>query len=382
MIQIKDLTKRYGDLLALDRLTLQVAPGEIFGLIGPNGAGKTTTLRILATLLRPTSGEVSVGGYSLEKEAAKIRRVIGYVPDFVGVYEDMQVDEYLHFFAAASGITGKKATGVVRDVLELTDLSGKKEALVETLSRGMCQRLGIARVLLHDPQVLILDEPASGLSPRARVEMRMLLKELRSMNKTIIISSHILPELEELCTSIGIIHNGGLRYQGPVKELMARCRSGNVVHVRVGSPAGLASLETLGKIPENKENIGGPQPAPKSAQIAASDSEAKGGEAAEESAPDAGARSGNSTAENPVAVGAELASAETRRAKSLLDTDPRVANTRVSDNLLRVQLTDKEIDPSFIPALLVENGFHLHFFSEEPLTLEDAFLRLSESLTE
>lgn len=231
IIQTINLTKRYGKLVALNNLHLEIQEGECFGYIGPNGAGKTTTIRILSTLLQPTWGEARVCGHVVGYESRKIRPLIGYVPDFFGAYEDMVVQEYLEFFAAAYDISGKKRTQIVGDVLELTDLSYKREDLVDGLSRGMKQRLSIARVLLHDPKVLMLDEPASGLDPRARIEIRELLKELHRMGKTILISSHILPELADLCTSIGILEQGELIFQGPVREAVRRARLGTVVQV-------------------------------------------------------------------------------------------------------------------------------------------------------
>lgn len=235
IIQTINLTKRYGKLVALSGLHLNIQEGECFGYIGPNGAGKTTTIRILSTLLQPTWGEARVCGHTVGYESRLIRPMIGYVPDFFGAYEDMVVQEYLEFFAAAYNINGDQRTRVVGDVLELTDLSYKREALVDSLSRGMKQRLSVARVLLHDPKVLFLDEPASGLDPRARIEMRELLKELRRMGKTIVISSHILHELAELCTTIGIIERGELLFHGPIDEIVRRTRMGTKVEVRVGT---------------------------------------------------------------------------------------------------------------------------------------------------
>ena len=231
ILETINLTKRYGKVVALNNLHLTLEEGECFGYIGPNGAGKTTTIRIFATLLQPTWGEARVCGHVVGYESRKIRPLIGYVPDFFGAYEDMVVQEYLEFFASAYNITGKKRTQIVGDVLELTDLSYKRDAFVDSLSRGMKQRLSIARVLLHDPKVLFLDEPASGLDPRARIEIRALLKELHRMGKTILISSHILPELADLCTNIGIIEQGELIYQGSVAEALRRARGGTVLHV-------------------------------------------------------------------------------------------------------------------------------------------------------
>lgn len=250
IIQTINLTKRYGKLAALKNLHLTIDDGECFGYIGPNGAGKTTTIRILATLLQPTWGEARVCGHTVGYESRLIRPLIGYVPDFFGAYEDMVVQEYLEFFAASYNIQGDQRKRVVGDVLELTDLSYKRDALVDGLSRGMKQRLSVARVLLHDPRVLFLDEPASGLDPRARIEMRELLKELRRMGKTIIISSHILHELAELCTTVGIIERGDLLFKGTIDEIVAQTRMGTVVEVRVGPQQDAAErvLKALRKV--------------------------------------------------------------------------------------------------------------------------------------
>lgn len=234
MIECRDLTKKYGDLYALDRLTLKLEQGDVFGFIGPNGAGKTTTMRILATLLNPSWGEASVCGHSIYTGSKEIRRSIGYMPDFFGVYDDMKVIEYLEFFAAAYRIKGPERRKKCDQVLELVDLGYKRDALVTSLSRGMTQRLGLARVLLHEPQVLLLDEPASGLDPRARIEMRELIKELRGMNKTIMVSSHILPELADICNKIGIIERGKLIFNGTVDEAIRKVRGNAVFTVSAG----------------------------------------------------------------------------------------------------------------------------------------------------
>jgi ABC-2 type transport system ATP-binding protein len=233
IVETINLTKRYGKLVALNNLRLQIEEGECFGYIGPNGAGKTTTIKILATLLQPTWGEARVCGHVIGYESRKIRPTIGYVPDFFGAYEDMVVREYLEFFASAYNITGGKRTKVVGDVLELTDLTSRADAMVDALSRGMQQRLSLARVLLHDPKVLLLDEPASGLDPRARIEIRELLKELKRMGKTIIISSHILHELAELCNTVGIIEQGELLFHGSIDEALRRARVGKRLYVKV-----------------------------------------------------------------------------------------------------------------------------------------------------
>ncbi len=251
MIETRDLTKKYGDLFALDRLTLKLEQGDVFGFIGPNGAGKTTTMRILATLLNPSWGEASVCGYSIYTGSKDIRRSIGYMPDFFGVYDDMKVIEYLEFFAAAYRIKGPERRKKCDQVLDLVDLGYKRDALVTSLSRGMTQRLGLARVLLHEPQVLLLDEPASGLDPRARIEMRELIKELRGMNKTIMVSSHILPELADICNKIGIIERGKLIFNDDVNSAIRQVRQKQVYIVSVGkeqNEVAAKKLETYSEI--------------------------------------------------------------------------------------------------------------------------------------
>src|SRR5437899_545699 len=235
MIETRDLTKMYGDLYALNRLSIKLERGDVYGFIGPNGVGKTTTMRILATLLNPTWGEATVCGYSIYNGAKEIRRLIGYMPDFFGVYDDMKVIEYLEFFAAAYRIKGPERRRKCDQVLELVDLGYKRDALVTSLSRGMTQRLGLARVLLHEPQVLLLDEPASGLDPRARIEMRGLLKELRNMGKTILVSSHLLPELADICNKIGIIERGKLLFDGDVDAAIRQVRQHLVYLVSVAN---------------------------------------------------------------------------------------------------------------------------------------------------
>src|SRR5512135_2041980 len=240
VIKTVNLTKRYGSLVALSNLNLEIDEGDCFGFIGPNGAGKTTTIKILATLLQPTWGEARICDFVVGYQSRQIRPMIGYVPDYFGAYEDMVVQEYLEFFAAAYNIHGSARVKVVNDVLELTDLGYKRDAPVDGLSRGMKQRLSIARVLVHDPKVLLLDEPAGNLDPRARIEMRELLKELRRMGKTILISSHILPELADLCNTVGIIEQGELLYSGPVVDVVRRARTGRIMHVSVSSNSKLA----------------------------------------------------------------------------------------------------------------------------------------------
>lgn len=233
MIKTVDLTKKYGDLFAINSIELDLQRGDLFGFIGPNGAGKTTTMRIISTLLQPSWGEAYVDGHSIYTDPKEIRRLVGYMPDFFGVYDDMKVIEYLEFFAAAYRIRGKKRREVCEEMLEVVDLAFKRDAFANTLSRGQTQRLGLARVMLHDPQVLLLDEPLSGLDPRARIEMRNLLRRLGQMGKTVIVSSHILPELADVCNKIGIIDQGVMSVQGVVTEVIRQLRKNLVLHVRV-----------------------------------------------------------------------------------------------------------------------------------------------------
>jgi ABC-2 type transport system ATP-binding protein len=233
IVRTSGLIKRYAGTVAVAGLDLDIAEGEIFGLVGPNGAGKTTTLRILATLLKPTAGEAEITGINVRRNPDAARRVLGYMPDVFGVYDDMRVWEYLDFFARCYGIPAARRRQMIGDLLDLVDLADKRDAYVQGLSRGMQQRLCLAHTLVHDPKVLLLDEPASGLDPRARVELRELLRELRALGKTILISSHILPELEELCTSVAIVDHGKVLAQGRVADIERRLRYGAVLHVRV-----------------------------------------------------------------------------------------------------------------------------------------------------
>jgi ABC-2 type transport system ATP-binding protein len=232
-IETRNLTRRFDGVTAVDALNLQVPAGALYGLIGPNGAGKTTTLRMLAGLLDPTSGQIVLNGRVANHDWRDLQRQIGYMPDFFGVYEDMLVWEYLDFYARCYGLSAARRRQVTDELLELVDLAPKREAYVETLSRGMRQRLCLAHALVHDPAVLLLDEPASGLDPRARVEMRELLRELGAMGKTIVVSSHILAELAELCDSVGIIEKGRLVASGPLDEVRRHATEGRMLRVRV-----------------------------------------------------------------------------------------------------------------------------------------------------
>ncbi len=318
MIETINLTKRYNDLVALNALNLTINEGDCFGFIGPNGAGKTTTIKILATLLKPSSGQAQIAGLTVGYQNRQIRPLIGYVPDFMGAYQDMVVHEYLEFFAAAYNINGMQRKKVVNDVLELTDLSYKQTAEVSSLSRGMQQRLSIARVLLHDPKVLLMDEPASGLDPRARIEIRELLKELKRMGKTILISSHILHELAELCNTVGIIERGELLFSGSVNEILRRAKVGHVIHVGVAERME-AACQVLATMPGVTE-----------AKVVHGDGTAAGG-------------------------GAD-----------------RLIHVAYDDRMGGV-FTD-------IPNVLVNNGFRMTHFQEEPVNLETAFMRLTKGL--
>ena len=332
MIETINLTKRYADLIALDSLNLAIEPGDCFGFIGPNGAGKSTTIKILATLLKPSSGQAMVDGLTVGYQNRQIRPIVGYVPDFMGAYEDMVVTEYLEFFAACYNINGMQRKKVVGDVLDLTDLNYKATAEVNSLSRGMQQRLSIARVLLHDPKVLLMDEPASGLDPRARIEIRELLKELKRMGKTIIISSHILPELGDFCNTIGIIEKGKLLFSGAVTEAMRRAKVGNVVHVAVADKT-QAAAQLLAKMAGvSKVTITDAPPGVRPAG------------------------SSNGTAAG-VGVG-----------------DGRVINVNF-DAEAKTDVTD-------VPNLLINQGFRILMFSEEAVNLETAFMRLTKGVVQ
>ena len=258
MIKTVDLTKKYGEMFAIQKIELDLEEGDLFGFIGPNGAGKTTTMRIIATLLNPTWGEAYVCGYSIYTKPKEIRRLVGYMPDFFGVYDDMKVIEYLEFFAAAYRIKGPARRQRCEEMLEIVDLDFKRDAFANTLSRGQTQRLGLARVLLHDPQVLLLDEPLSGLDPRARIEMRNLMRRLGEMGKTIIVSSHILPELADICNKIGIIDRGVMTVNSAVEDVIQQVRQRVVLQIGVTGDLSAAAklLEQHAAVDTIEENAG------------------------------------------------------------------------------------------------------------------------------
>jgi len=249
ILELHGLTKKFGKVAAVNDLTLSLEPGDCFGFIGPNGAGKTTTIRMIATLLEPTAGTVVVDGADVRTNADHVRAVVGYMPDFFGVYDDVTVQEYLDFFAAAYRIPADRRRRVIGDVLELADLGGKRDTFVDTLSRGMKQRLCMAKTLVHDPKLLLLDEPASGLDPRARVEIKELLRELTDMGKTVFVSSHILPELADICNKIGIIEQGKLLVSGDVQEIMRQVVGGATLRIRTADGADEALIAFLQSYP-------------------------------------------------------------------------------------------------------------------------------------
>jgi ABC-2 type transport system ATP-binding protein len=257
VVDVRNLWVRYGKMVAVKGINLQIPKGEVYGFIGPNGAGKSSTIKVLATLLRKFEGSARVNGVDVRRDPTAVREMMGYVPDFFGVYEDLTAREYLHFFAAAYRINRKKRASIVDDVLELTDLTNKIDAQVDTLSRGMKQRLSLARVLLHDPQLLLLDEPTSGLDPRARIEVRELLIALTEMGKTILISSHILHELSHLCTRIGIIEAGEMVAQGSLDEIYQKLSLLRVVHLQLvkTTPEFIAKITAIPGVQEVEEQV-------------------------------------------------------------------------------------------------------------------------------
>ena len=306
MIETQQLTKRFGDLVAVNEINLKLEEGDVFGFIGPNGSGKTTTMRMLTTLLSPDYGEAYVCGHSIYTHPHEIRRMVGFMPDFFGVYDDMTVIEYLEFFATTYRIKGPHRRKVCEEKLEMVDMTFKRDAMVNQLSRGQTQRIGLARVLLHEPQVLLLDEPASGLDPRARIEIRNLLKRLGEMNKTVIVSSHILPELADVCTRVGMIEKGNLIVDGYVDEVMRKARQRILLHIQVQG--------------------------------------------------------------------------DIEQAAALMEQHDDVASIDTKQDTAIVSLSSDVVDYSFLPTLLIENGFPLRMFREEDVNLETAFLELTQGV--
>ena len=324
MITVRKLTKRYGDLVAVHELDLDLSEGDVFGFIGPNGSGKTTTMRMIATLLNPDYGEAYVCGKSIYTHPQEIRRLVGFMPDFFGVYEDMTVLEYLEFFAATYRIVASARRKICEEKLELVDMAFKRDAMVNQLSRGQTQRIGLARVLLHEPQVLLLDEPASGLDPRARIEIRNLLKRLGELKKTVIVSSHILPELADICTRVGIIEKGHLIVDGNVDEVMRKARQQILLYVGVREQDGAPGNVQDGKSP-----------------------------------------------------GRDL-----DRAAALIEQADGVDSIDIQDGHVVVTLGKEVEDYSFLPTMLVEAGFRLTLFREEEVNLETAFMELTRGVVQ
>ena len=272
VVETRGLVKRYGDQLAVAGVDLVVGPGEIFGLVGPNGAGKTTMMKILATLLAQTAGEAYVTGIPVDADPIEVRRRIGYMPDFYGVYDDLRVWEYLDFFARCYGVPANRRPTMIGELLEIVGLTDRRDSYVESMSRGMRQRLCLAHTLVHDPALLILDEPASGLDPRARVEMREILRELRTMGKTILVSSHILPELAEMCTGVAIIDRGRLLRSGSIDDIERSLRASALLRIDLlGDEAAVAAArEWLGTDPRIADVLGGTSNADGAVRIEAS----------------------------------------------------------------------------------------------------------------
>ena len=318
MITTRKLTKQYGDLIAVNNIDLDLSEGDVFGFIGPNGSGKTTTMRMIATLLNPTHGEAYVCGKSIYTDPAEIRRMVGFMPDFFGVYDDMTVIEYLEFFAATYRIDSHARRGICEEKLELVDMSFKRDAMVNQLSRGQTQRIGLARVLLHEPQVLLLDEPASGLDPRARIEIRTLLKRLGELKKTVVVSSHILPELADVCTRVGMIEKGHLIVDGNVEEVMRKAREKLVLHIRV--QPGEGSVES---------------------QATATDT-----------------------------------------AAGLIEQTDEVESVTIESGTILATLVSEIVDYTTLPTMLFERGFRIELFREEDVNLETAFMQLTKGLVQ
>lgn len=323
MIETIKLTKRYGNLIAANEISLSLKEGDVFGFIGPNGSGKTTTMRMIATLLAPDYGECYVCGKSIYTNAEEIRRLVGYMPDFFGVYDDMTVMEYLEFFAATYRINGPQRRKVCEEKLELVDMTFKRDAMVNQLSRGQTQRVGLARTLLHEPQVLLLDEPASGLDPRARIEMRSLLKRLGELNKTVIVSSHILPELADVCTKVGMIEKGIMLVDDYVDEVMRRARQAIVLFVRVAE-----NTEGAARLLEQQDCV---------------------------------------------------ASVEIRHEAPRRPHDgENLTIKRTQGPQILVTLKAGTEDYSALPAVLIQHGYRLLMFREEDVNLETAFMEITK----
>jgi ABC-2 type transport system ATP-binding protein len=343
IVETRDLTRRYGSMVALDQLNLEIPQGAIFGFIGPNGAGKTTTMRILTTLLPASGGEAWVAGHSVLKDPLGVRRVVGFMPDFFGVYDNMKVWEYLDFFGRSYSVTATRRATMIGELLNLVDLGHKRDEFVMTLSRGMKQRLSLARTMIHDPALLILDEPASGLDPRARIELRELLKELRALGKTVMISSHILTELAEMCTHIAIIERGRLLAAGDVQTILRSLQPHRTLELRVldGAERAEALLRGYAGILDVRRDTAADAPAMVE-EVAATDTVI-------------------STSEQPALEG--------------------IANPQHSLKLL-VDYSGDERGMGDLLTLLISNGVLVTRFAEQASDLEDIFMQVTQGLVQ
>jgi ABC-2 type transport system ATP-binding protein len=344
IVETRDLTRRYGSMVALDHLTLEIPQGAIYGFIGPNGAGKTTTMRILTTLLPPSGGEAWVAGHSVLKDPLGVRKVVGFMPDFFGVYDNMKVWEYLDFFGRSYGVAASRRATMIGELLNLVDLGHKRDAFVMTLSRGMKQRLSLARTMIHDPALLILDEPASGLDPRARIELRELLKELRALGKTVMISSHILTELAEMCTHIAIIERGHLLASGDVQTILRSLQPHRTLELRV--LAGAERAEALLREYDGVLEV-------RRAEVDGVEQESQ----------------------------AEAQAAETAQADAPAPDAPPLANPLDPLTLL-VDYTGDERGMGGLLTLLISNGVVVSRFAEQSSDLEDIFMQVTKGIVQ
>jgi ABC-2 type transport system ATP-binding protein len=364
IVETRNLTRSYGANLALDSLDLTIPEGAIFGFIGPNGAGKTTTMRILTTLLQPSSGEAHVAGIPVTKDPRGVRRVVGFMPDFFGVYDSMKSWEYLDFFGRAYGVPNERRGALIGELLELVDLGHKRDDMVMNLSRGMKQRLSLARTMMHDPRLLILDEPASGLDPRARIELRELLKELRALGKTIMISSHILTELAEMCTHIAIIERGRLLAAGHVQDILRDLQPHRSLEVRV-----LAEAERAEALIRSAPGV-----------LSVRRTSAEPAVGAVERAP---ANGGAARAEDELVAGAvEPDEPASVTFEVQHEGEPASVTFEVQHEgeMLLVDFGGDERGMAELLALLVSNGVPVARFAEQAGDLEDIFLHVTKGI--
>jgi len=352
IVETRELTRRYGKTLALDHLNLEIPQGAIFGFIGPNGAGKTTTMRILTTLLAPTSGEAWVAGRSVLKAPLEVRKMVGFMPDFFGVYDNMKVWEYLDFFGRAYGVAPTRRSAMIGELLELVDLGPKRDDFVMDLSRGMKQRLSLARTMIHDPALLILDEPASGLDPRARIELRELLKEMRALGKTVMISSHILTELAEMCTHIAIIERGKLLASGDVQTILRSLQPHRTLEIRV-----LAGSERAEEQLRGRPDVLNVQREMLTAEAARSPS----------------------TTTLDTAANGDLAGEATATSTT---PGPAHAPEAPDAQLLLVDFTGDERDMGDLLAQLIAAGVVVTRFAEKSSDLEDIFMQVTKGIVQ